>query len=65
MLRQLPIEHPEQRPLATSLIHDLKPEIGTPLLAGSAVIFTVAILAAYAPARRAARVDPTIALRRQ
>jgi len=51
------------RPLATNLIHDLKPAIAGPLAAGSAVIFAVALLAAYAPARRAARVDPMVALR--
>jgi putative ABC transport system permease protein len=49
--------------LAGSLLFELKP--GDPMtLAGSvAVTLAVALLAAYVPARRAARIDPLVALR--
>jgi predicted permease len=53
------------RPLAASLIHDLKPEGAGPLALAGGAIAAVALLASYVPARRAARVDPMVALRHE
>lgn len=51
------------RPLAVSLIPDLKPDNTGALLVGGWIIVAVALLAAYMPVRRAIRVDPMVALR--
>ena len=51
------------RPLAVSLIPDLKPDNTGALLVGGWIIIAVALLAAYVPVRRAIRVDPMVALR--
>jgi len=51
------------KPLAQSLLADLKWEPAAPLIAGGISVLLVAILAAYVPARRAATVDPMAALR--
>jgi ABC-type antimicrobial peptide transport system permease subunit len=46
-----------------SLLFDVKPSDPTTYLAASAVFALVALLACYIPARRAAKVDPLVALR--
>jgi ABC-type lipoprotein release transport system permease subunit len=53
------------RPLAASLVQGLKPESSGPLMVASGAIAAVATLASYVPARRAACVDPMVALRHE
>lgn len=52
-------------PLMTSLLFDVSPGDVVTYVAVSCVLGAVAILAGYAPARRAATVDPLVALRQE
>jgi len=51
------------RPLAASLVVDLKPVSAGPLALAGIAIAAVALLASFVPVRRATRVDPIMALR--
>lgn len=53
------------RPLAVSLIPDLKADNATLLALGCGAMVAVALLVSYVPARRAACVDPMVSLRHE
>ncbi|HTF45530.1 MAG TPA: hypothetical protein VK641_16615, partial [Terriglobales bacterium] len=48
-----------------SMLYGLKPSDPTTLIAATMILLTVAIAAAYGPARRASRIDPMQALRHE
>jgi putative ABC transport system permease protein len=50
-------------PLASSVVRDLRPESVLPVAFAAGVVFVVGLLACVVPVRRAARVDPIVALR--
>ncbi len=51
--------------LVSSLLFGLTPNDPAPIAVAAALMITVAALAIYLPARRASRVDPVVALRRE
>ncbi|HEX6976242.1 MAG TPA: ABC transporter permease [Vicinamibacterales bacterium] len=50
---------------ARSYLYGIEPTDPVSVAAGAAVLFLIAVLAGYVPARKAARLDPLVALRRE
>ena len=51
------------RPLASSVVQALRPESLLPIAFAAGAVFVVGLLACVVPVRRAARVDPIVAIR--
>jgi len=50
---------------AESLLYELKPNDSLTIVSATLLLAAVAVVAGYLPARRAARVDPMVALREE
>lgn len=51
--------------LVTAMLYGVSPNDPLTLIAAAVILFVIALLAAFIPARRASRIEPTIALRHE
>lgn len=51
--------------LVTAMLYGISPNDPLTLIGATAILFIIALLAAFLPARRASRIDPTVALRHE